>query len=188
MEINKLQDVEGAVAIEDIPEGRMVLFTSSSETHDFGSREDLPGIKLPDTTAEAAIASYVAGFALDNSSLPLYVPTPAMSFALRGGFDQAVNVPFSTAVYFTHQSNMLGQTIPSGWLALAYAGGTFTVPSGAFVYSASLIPGAFLVACDTASDGASQAGKLKYSATAGVAKVHSYNSANNTLTFRTLVP
>lgn len=188
MEINKLQDVEGVVTTEAIVEGRMVLFTSHSHSYDFGSRAELPGIKLPDTAAEAARAFYVAGFALDNSSLPLYIPTPAMSYALRGGFDQAANVPFSTSVYFTHQSNMVGQTIPASGLALAYAGGTFTVPSGAFIYNANLLPGNYLVACNTDDDGADSAGKLKYSASAGVAKVHRYDSVANTLTFRTLVP
>lgn len=188
MEINKIQDVEGVVALEDIAEGRMVLLTSQSTDHDFGSRTDLPGARLPLTAAEALTAKYVAAFAQDNSQLPLYVPTPSMSHALRQGFDEAANVPFSATVYLTHPANLVGQTIPSGSLALAYAGGVFTVPSGSFVYSASLVPGAYLVACSTNVEGAAQAGKLKYSASAGIAVVQRYDSTNNKLMFRTMVP
>jgi len=189
MEINKLQDVEGVVVTEDIVEGRMVLLTSHGTSYDFGSRTDLPGVKLPDTSAEAALAKYVVGFALDNSQLPLYVPTPSMSYALRMGFDQSSNVPFSATVYLTHPSNLVGRTIPSGSLALAYAGGVFTVPSGSFVYNANLAtPGTHLVVCNTADDGAGYAGMLKYSASAGVAIVQRFDSTNFKLTFRTLVP
>lgn len=191
MEINKITDVEGAVATEDIVEGRMVLLTTHGTSHDFGSRTDLPGIKLPDTAAESAKAFYVAGFASDNRQLPIYVSPPSYTYALRMGWDQAVNVPFSATVFLTHPQNLIGQTIPSGSLALAYGGGTFTVPSGSFVYNANLAtPGTYLAACNTADDGAAYAGMLKYTAsgTGAVAKVHRFDSTNFALTFRTLVP
>jgi len=185
MEIRKYQDIMGVVAAEDIVEGRMVLLTPSSDTYDFGSRTDLPGVKLPDNSTEAGEAKYVSGFAVDNRSLPIYQPVPAFTYALRQGFDQAANVPFSATVYLTHPGNMSSpQTIPSGEPALAFAGGVFTVPSGSFIYSASLAAGAYLVAANTSDDGADSSGKLKYSATAGIGKVIQYNSTANELTFR----
>lgn len=188
MEINKYVDIEGVVTTEAIVEGRMVLFTSHSQSHDFGSRTDLKGVKLPDTSAEAARAKYVVAFAVDNSQLPLYQPTPSYSYALRYGFDKVANVPFTAKVYLTHPGNMVGQEIPSGSLALAFAGGVYTVPSGSFIYNANLTPGAYLVVANTADDGADSAGKLKYSASAGVAIVEKYNSDDASLTFRTAVP
>lgn len=186
MEIRKYQDIMPVVTVEAIKEGRLVLLVDSDETHDYGSQEDLPGVQVPADSTEAAKAKYVAGFAVDNRQLPIYVPQPSLSFALRGGFDQTANVPFAaTSVYLSHPGNMTTpQTIPSGEPALAFAGGVFTVPSGDFIYNASLVPGAFLVAANTSDDGAGEGGKPKYSASAGVAKVIQYNSSTNELTFR----
>jgi len=189
MEIRKYVDIEGVVVTEDIVEGRMVLFTSHSWDHDFGSWSDLKGVKLPDNSTESGRAFYVLGFALDNSLLPIYEPTPALAWATRMGFESAANVPFTAKVYLTHPANMIGQTLPSGTLGLAFAGGVFTVPSGAFIYTANLVtPGTELVVANTNDDGAGSAGKLKYSATAGVAIVERYNSDTQELTFRTSQP
>jgi hypothetical protein len=184
MEVRKYQDIMGVVTIQAIYEGRMVLLVDSDETHDFGSYEDLPGVRLPIDSTEAANAKYILGFASDNRSLPIYHTTPAFSFALREGWDQTANVPFATTVYLTHPGNLIGQEIPSGVPALAYAGGVFTLPSGAFAYNASLAPGAHLVSSNQADDGADEAGKPKYSATAGIGKVIQYNTTDNELTFR----
>lgn len=184
MEIRKYEDIEGVVAIQDIVEGRMVLFTSHSEDYDFGSRTDLKGAKLPSSSDEALRSKYVAGFPVDNSKLPIYQPYPAFDWALRqGGFDQAANSPFTAKVYLTHPGNMVGQTIQSGALALAFAGGTYTVPSGAFVYSASMDVDTFLSVNYSGAD----AGKLQHSATdVGIAVVDSVS--NESLTFRTRKP
>lgn len=189
VEINKFSDIIGAVTTEAIPEGRMVLLVSHSQSHDFGSRTDLPGIKLPDTAAEAAKAKYVAVFAQDNRSLPIYQPMPAYAYNLRDGWGVgANNVPITgSTIYLTHPGNMKGQTIPSGSLVAAHGGGVYTVYSGGFIYNASLAPGAFLVAANTADDSAGDAGKLKYSASAGVAIVERF-VAGESLQFRTLVP
>jgi hypothetical protein len=189
VEINKFSDIIGVVTTEAIPEGRMVLLTSHSQSHDFGSRTDLPGIKLPDTSAEAAKAKYVAVFAQDNRSLPIYQPMPSYAFNLRQGWGVgADNVPITgSTIYLTHPGNMKGQTIPSGELAAAHGGGVYTVYSGNFIYNALLAPGAYLVAANTADDSAGDAGKLKYSASAGVAIVERF-VAGETLQFRTLVP
>ena len=84
---------------------------------------------------------------------------------------------------------MVGQTIPSGQVAVAHGGGVYTVPSGYYTYSANLeVPGADLLPGNTADDGASLAGKLAYSASTGVAVVERYNSSTGALTFRTLQP
>lgn len=188
MEINHYGDtILGVVATEDMVEGRMVLLTSHTWDEDFGSLTDLPGAKLPDSTTEAAKARYCVTFAQDNRSLPLYQPQPAFDWAERYGFDQSENAPFSATVYLTHPGVQEGRTIPSGAGALAFGEGIYTLPSGAYVYNASLtVPGATLTVADTASDGASEAGKIKYGTSNVVAEVIRYNSDTGRLTFKIL--
>ncbi len=189
--INKFSDIIGVVAQEAIVEGRMVLLTTNYESKNFGSWADLAAVKLPDTGAESAKAKYVAVFAQDNRSLPIYQPTPSYVYQLRRGWGVGSdNVPITgSTVYLTHPGNMVGQTIPSGELCVAHGGGVYTIPSGAFVYNAALlIPGATMDVANTADDDAASAGKLKTGSTAPVAVVERYNTATNELTFRTLVP
>lgn len=184
MEVRKYKDIMGGVATENIKEGRMVLIAAShSEGYDFGSRNDLPGMKLPDTSGEAAKAIFMAAFALDNSSLPIYQPYPAYTFALRNTYDQTANVPFTADVYLTHPSDMLSQTIPSGAPMLGYAGGVFTVHSGDFI-AASVVEGGWLDVADTDSDSADDAGKFKYSASATNFLVQDYDTTNQKLIVR----
>lgn len=188
MEINYYEDsILGVVTTENIIEGRMVLLTSHTHDKDFGSLTDLPGVKLPDNTTEAAKARYCITFAQDNSSLPIYHPAPGYNWALRYGFDMTDNAPFSATVHVTHPSVQEGLTIPSGVGALAFGTGIYTVPSGAFIYSSNLeTPGATLAVADTSSDGADEAGKLKYSTSNVVAEVIRYDSESVKLTFRIL--
>lgn len=144
------------------------------------------GIKLPANSTEAAKAKYVAAFALDNRPTPIMETIPSWTFAQRHGFDQAVNVPFTTKVYLDHPGNMeTPQTIASGSLALAFDRGVFTVPSGHFVYSASLVPGAPLEVLNTTDD-TTDTGKLAYNASGTIGVVERFDSTNFTLTFRTL--
>ena len=188
MEINRFEDVLGVVAQANVVEGRFVVLTSNSFSNDFGSDTDLPGAVVPATAEAAKRAKFVITWAVDNRETPLYMPMPSMSFANRGGFDQSANLPFSTTVYMTHPGNQEGVTIPSGSKALAYSEGTFTLPSGSFVYSSNIIvPGAALIVCDTASDGASEAGKVKYTASMAAGVIgftERYDSVNNRLTVR----
>lgn len=188
MEINRFEDVLGVVTIADVVEGRFGVLTSHSESYDFGSRSDLPGFKVPATAEEAKRAKFVITWAVDNRETPIMEPTPSFTFAQRGGWDQTANAPFSTTVYLTHPGNQEGLTIPSGTPALAYTEGTFTLPSGAYVYSANIIvPGAALIVADTASDSASDAGKLKYTASMAAGVVgftERYDSATGKLTVR----
>lgn len=191
MEINKYTDIVGVVVTEDIPEGRMVLVTAHSESHDFGSREDLMGVKLPSTAAEALLAKYIVTWTVDNSNfegpIRMIIPQPSYDWSLRrGAFEQAGNLPASTTMYFTYPGHQHGVTIPSGFMALAFDRGVFTVPSGAFVYSASLVPGAKLEVLNTNDDGAGSAGKLAYNASGTIGIVERYDATTGDLTFRTL--
>jgi len=193
VEINKHSDIIGVVTKQSIPEGRMVILTTPGDTYGFGSRGDLPGIRLPATSAEAAKAKYVAIFAQDNRSLPIYQPMPTYDYNLRDGWGvDSDNVPIAGAtIYLTHPGNMIGQTIPSGELAVAHGGGVYTVPSGYYNYSADLeTPGEYLEALNIADDTLAEAGKLSYIATlaGSVAIVERYNSTTGALQFRTLVP
>jgi len=195
MEINKYTDIIGVVVTEDIVEGRMVLLTNAATTvgtgPDFGSQVDLMGVKLPATSAEALKAKYVVTWPVNNAQvtdqIKMLVPMPAYSFSLRkGGWDQAGNVPFAATIYLTYPGNQESVTIPSGYLALAYDRGVFTAPSGQFVYSANLVPGAPLEVLNTNDDTAAEAGKLAYNASGAIAVVERYDSSKNSLTFRTL--
>lgn len=183
MEINKYTDIIGVVAADNIVEGRMVFLLDHNQSHDFGSRTDLPAAKVPTTAAEAKKARYIITFAVDNSQLPIYNPYPTYDFALRYGFDRTTNLPFSATVYLTYPSVQEGLTIPSGALALAFGPGVYTIPPGAYVYSANIEnPGEWLEVEYTGSD----AGKLKVDADASekFAQVEHYDSATGKLTFR----
>jgi hypothetical protein len=195
MQINKYTDIVGVIASEDIAEGRMVLMTSHSFNKNYGSDTDLPGVKLPDTADEAARAQYILTWPVSNANahgpIRLFIPQPSINWSLReGGFDKAANVPFSANVHLTYPGHKDGVTIPSGYQALAFAEGVFTVPSGAWEYSAnSEVPGAPLRVMDTASDTAADAGKLADNTGGGgttVARVERYDSDTGDLTFRTL--
>lgn len=190
MELNHYGDnVLGVVTTEDIVEGRFVLLTSSSETYDFGSREDLPGVKTPDTAAEGALAKYILAFAQDNRSTPIYHPDPSMSFALRYGFDQSANAPLtSTTVFLTHPGQQQGLTVYSGSVAVAFGPDTIvTLISGEYVYNASLtVPGAGLSIANDAEEDAATSGKPKYDTDGLVAEVIRFDSATDKLTLRIL--
>lgn len=185
MEINRFDDVVGGVAQADIVEGRFVVLAANAVASvDFGSRADLPGFKVPSTAEEATRARYVSTFAVDNRPTPIYNPIPSMDFALRGGFDQSKNVPFSTTVYLTHPGNQEGMTIPSGTSMLGFTEGVFTLPSGAYIYSSTItVPGAALIVEYSGAD----AGKPKYTATNAVGvvgTVEHYDSTDGRLTVK----
>ena len=124
---------------------------------------------------------------VDNSAFPSYA-VPSFAFAERGGWNQDANAPFSTTVYLTHPGNQEGLTIPSGATSLAYTDGSFTLPSGAYVYSADIIvPGAAIMIADADSDDAESAGKPKYTASLAVGVIgetREYDSTTGKLTIR----
>lgn len=186
MEINGFKEVIGVIPQADVVEGRFGLLTSNAHSYDLGSRTDLPGFKVPATADEAEQARYIITWAMDNRSTPIYQPYPAYTWALRQGWDQAANLPMtSTTVYTTYPGYMNSYTIPSGTPALAYQGGTFTIPSGQYIYNAGLKnAGAFVVIANTAED-TTDAGKPKYQATSDdrvIGRVLFFNTSNSDLT------
>lgn len=192
MEIRKKSDIVGVITTEDVTEGRMVLYTSHPGYSDdvTGRLTNIPGVKLPDTEAEAARAKFVVTWKQDRREPPI-VNWPAYSWALRQTFDQTANAPITgKTIYLTYPGYQESVTIPSGTLALALGGGVYTVPSGQFIYDATmLVPGTQLRAANTADDGASDSGKLTTLASGtAVAVVEEFDSTEFSLTFRTLSP
>lgn len=190
MEINRQDRVLGVIAQVAIVEGRFGLLVENSESYDFGSKIDLPAIRVPATAAEAEFARYCVQFAVTDQKPPFYQTYPSYSWALRGGWDQASNVPFNADVYMTYPGHLQGKTIPSGAGCLAHTGGTYTLASGAYIYSTSITKhGAGLVVANTAED-TTDAGKLKYQSTFDdriVAIVEHYDSSDGALTV-TMLP
>lgn len=190
MEINRFEDVLGVKVQEDITEGRFVVLTTNAITGDFINVDtDLPGVKLPDTTEEATRAKFCVTFAVDNRDAPIinYTTYP---WDTRGGWGGNTPAGPLTGVtmYLTHPGNQESMTIPSGQKALAFTECTLTLPSGQYVDSADIrIPGAALIVCNAADDGASDAGKPKYTASMAVGVIgftQEYNSSNGALTIR----
>jgi hypothetical protein len=162
MEINRFEDVIGAVIQADTIEGRFVCLTSNAiGTIDFGSQSDLPGARIPIGLDEANRSHFVVTWPVDNKQTPFYQPYPSFTFALRQGFEQAANAPFTAKVWTTYPGNMDNQIIPSGNLCLLFTDGIFTIPSGQFIYDANIIkPGSAIVVEYSGAD----AGKPKYQA------------------------
>lgn len=193
MEINKYTDIIGVIACGDVVEGRMVLLTSHSSSYDFGSRADLFGVKVPASWSEALKAKYIVTWPVSNSQvtddIKMLVPMPSYDWALRqGGFGAAGNVPFTSKIFLTYPGNQNGVTIPSGYQALAFDKGVFTVQSGGYTFSAAIMAaGAPLRVKNVADDTLADAGKLVYDAASGIiAIVERFNSEDGSLTFRTL--
>lgn len=180
----------GALATEDIMEGRFVLMTSHTWDENFGSLTDLPGVKLPDNATEAGNARYVISWPAPNRQVsvgnPWYVDAPSFDYALRGGWDQGVNLPMTVTVRVTYPGNQESVVIPSGYKALLLSEGAIvTIPSGQFVYSADVeTPGARLEVLNAADDTAAEAGKLSYNASGSIAEVVEFNSADASLIVR----
>ena len=195
MEINKTSDITGVITTEDIVEGRMVLLTSHPgyPTDLTGRLTDVPGVKLPDTLAEAAIAHFCITWQNENRPYPMTIPWvgPFIPFALRqGGWDRPANTPLTgQTIYFTYPGYQNAVTIPSGTLSLGFSccGTVLTVLSGEYVYDATIqVPGCQLRACDTATDGAANAGRLAImvSGSTRIAFTERFNTTTFALTFR----
>ena len=187
MEINRFEDVIGVRIIEDIVEGRFVCLTA----HNLGGEimnvdDDVPGAKLPTTAEEAKRARFCLTFAVDNRPSPI-VDWPATAYDFRGGWVNATCGPLTgLKMWLTHPGNQEGQTVPSGYKALAFTEGVFTLPSGHYVHSADLeTPGAAIVIEYASGD---DRGKPKYAATYDadtiVGFVHDYDEATGRLAVR----
>lgn len=187
MEINRFEDVVGVRVIEDIVEGRFVVLTS----HNLGGAimnvdADVPGAKLPTTAEEAKRARFCVTFAVDNRPAPI-VDWPQTTFDFRGGFVNAQAGPLTgVKMWLTHPGNQESQTIPSGYKALAFTEGEFTLPSGQYVYNVALeTPGA---AVEVEYSAGADRGKPKYLATYDADKVvglvQDFDTATAALTLR----
>ena len=188
MEINRFEDVIGVVAQADVVEGRFVVLTTNASEPSATENPDLPGARVPATAEEAKRAKFCLTWAVDNRPTPI-IDYPQTSFDFRGGWVNASSGPLTgVKMWLTHPGNQESQTVPSGYKALVFTEATVTIPSGQYVYNASLVlPGAAVIVADTASDGASDAGKPKYTATmaAGVIGfVQSYDASTGALTLR----
>jgi hypothetical protein len=187
MEINEFEEVIGVVVQQDITEGRFITLTSNVLGGSFMNTDsDLPGAILPATAEQAKRAVFCVTFAVDNRQAPI-IDYPHTVFDFRGGWVNSAAGPLTgLKMWLTPPGNQNGQTIPSGYRALGFTEGTFTIPSGGYIYNAALtVPGAALIVADVASDSASDAGKLKYVAAEAVgvvAHTRSYESSTGRLT------
>jgi len=185
-EINRFEEVAGGVVQADTVEGRFVVMTANNMQGTLMNvNDDLPGLHVPTTAEEAKRAKYMLMWAVDNRQSPLVMQYPSTAFAFRGGFGvNGQQGPVSVTMWLTHPGNQEGTTIPSGYKALAYTDGTFTLPSGAYIDSDEIkVPGAALVVEYSGAD----AGKPKYTATAAEGKIgvtELYDSATGRLTIR----
>lgn len=163
MEINRFEDVIGVVPQADVVEGRFVVLVANAMGGDFmNTDDDLPGARVPGTAEEAKRAKFCITFAVDNREAPI-VDWPRTAFDFRGGWVNSPTGPLTgVKMWLTHPGNQEGQTIPSGYRALGYTEGTFTLPSGHYVESDEIkVPGAAIIVEYSGDD----AGKPKYTAT-----------------------
>jgi hypothetical protein len=198
MEINLIpvgDNPQGALAVENMPEGRCVVLTSHTWDNDFGSDTDLPGVKLPDNDTEAQKAHRIVTWTAPERRVGpdnFYItPTTALAvpFALRGGFDRAANVPLNDVdIALTWPGNQESQVIPSGMKVLLLGDGAIvTIPSGQYVYNVALrTPGARLEALNEGDDTLASAGKLSYAAAGTIAEVIRFYPDTAKLTSRML--
>jgi hypothetical protein len=186
MEINRLEGrIESVVTVSGLVEGRMVYMTSHSYDQNYGSLTDLPGVDYPRTADQAKKARNVLAFAITTQKGP-YMTYPTFDFSLRGMMDQDSNVPFNTDVDITYPGDQESRTVLAGTPARALGVGTYTVPSGQYIYSAGLrTPGCPL----SVSYSGANAGKLQAESTfdgdLAVATVVEFDSTTYALTFAT---
>jgi hypothetical protein len=196
MEINLIPvgtNPMGALAMQDIVEGRCVILAKHTQSADFGSLSDLPGARLPVNDTEAQMARYIVTWTapdrrVDGANVWI-VDAPSVSFALRHGFGSAANLPMNDVdVRITWPGNQESQTIPSGMkLLYLHDGAVVTIPSGQYVWNANLAnPGSRLEVLNSGDDGAGSAGKMSYAAAGAIAEVVEFNSSTAALTVRML--
>jgi hypothetical protein len=179
MEINRLDNAIGAVALAAIKEGLMVVMTTDGSGN--------VAAKVPADATEAKDARFVAVWKQLNTPFPGPLAYPSIEWSMRpGGFDVAQNnSPMTQEVWLTPPNIQVGTTIPSGY-DLVMQQGVHTVESGMFVANVGLVPGAKLEALNSGDDGAN-AGKLNLTSTDAdtVAYVVKYDTTSQRLTFMT---
>ncbi len=179
MEINRLDNAIGAVALTAIKEGLMVVLTNDGSGN--------LAAKIPADATEAKDARWVAVWKQLNTPFPGPLAYPSIEWSMRpGGFDQVQdNAPMTQEIWLTPPNIQVGTTIPSGY-DLVLQQGVHTVESGMFVANVGLVPGAKLEALNTADD-TTNAGKLSLTVTDAdtVAYVVKYDTTAHKLTFMT---
>jgi len=188
MRINRFEEIMGVVPQADVMESRLGLICRNlAGTYDYGSREHLPGWRVPATADEAEQACYFITWQVTQAKPPFYGGQPNSEPSFRYGWDQAVQFPAPVTLYTTWPGYQECLTIPSGFPSLAYGVGTYTIPSGCYIDNINLhFPGAYVVTANTAEDGA-QAGMPKYQATSNdrvIGIVEDYEPGNGELTIR----
>lgn len=186
--MNRPGEAIPVVTITSVTEGRMVILAPSSESYDYGSFEDLPGVRLPNNSTEAQKADYLVRFREDPREGFLDGLPGEDTHQNRDGWGNGdPNAPATgVTVYGVNPGNQVTpQTIASGVRALAHTASTFTVQSGMYVYSATLAPGIELEVANLTDD-TTDAGKLKVGSTNPVAIVEVFNSSTLELTVRQL--
>ena len=143
----QVETILPAVAVEDLQEGHAVVLKPHTYTYNYGSREDLPGVQRPTTTAELEKgAVYVVAHppAAPNQDMPIYLNPPYIEWSLRLGFDKPSNAAFQTTV-LTVPPSVAEEPIPvySGSLALAVRG-VVAIVEDFIVNPASIQTGDFL--------------------------------------------
>lgn len=172
--VSRLSDVSrGVVVSANFQEGLAVKLGAAGTTH-----TDLPLASL--ATAGEKTNVFILIAAPDNFARPTrkdYYTAPSTTVMDRntGYADPIRNLGDQ---YLVGMSVLWNPTIPSGALATAQRGGTYAVPSGAFVDSADIkVPG------NKIKVGAS--GRWEYTAveTDAVGYTEEYNTANSVLIF-----
>ena len=171
MEVNKYTDIIPGEAAASIYEGRMVFLNSDGQA------------QLPASATQEALAKYVIAWPVEDRQLPIYSAYPTYTSALRQGWDQATNTPFSATVYNLYP-NLSDEpfAIPSGNGALLFDKGEFTVTSGSWVYDATLAIGDELEVVYAAGD---NQGKLQKKDSATAIAVCTGLPSGERLQFRT---
>lgn len=196
MEIRKFSDIIGVITTRAIVEGRCVLLTEAPDYAGvWGIDGDLAGVDLPTSYVEAQQAKYVLGWPMDNQPTPFIYPQDAYNYIVRNqGFESGQRSPNSDTgtpmtgktIYLTTPSVTAGLTIPSGYKALAYAGGVYTFPSGSFVHTDDIEDvGATITVQFTAGD---DRGKPMFHASGVFGIVEQWDSTAYAVTIRTLQP
>jgi hypothetical protein len=173
--VSRLSDVvRGGVAGADMQEGRAVRLTQSGIV----GRNELPIFAL--ATAGTTTNVFCLMAAVDDFPRPtkasMYTTTGLRYVDYNEGYSEPIRNDGD--VYQVGMSVLWNPTIPSGALAQGHRGGTYAVPSGAFVDSSDIrVPGNMIaVGAD---------GRWTYTATAAeaVGYTEEYNVQNEVLIF-----
>jgi hypothetical protein len=186
MEINNTEgEILGVMTSTTVVEGLMVFLGPKAASADFGSNTDLATVRAPLSADEAKKSRYIVTWPQTLQKPPFYNSLPSYSFAQRGGFDQAVNVPFNADVWMTYPGMQNGKTIPSGTGALAFGEGTYTVPSGSFIDSAGIkVAGTPLSVNYTGATAGKLQAEASFSSDVCVATVVEFDTSTYALTFK----